>query len=67
MQEICWKGTCVNATCSIGATVLTEDIDEYAQLYYEADDAMYMAKKEGKGKFCIYPKIKSNNAIEIIN
>ena len=67
MQEICWKGTCVNANCSIGATVLTEDTNEYAQLYYEADDAMYMAKKEGKGKFCIYPKTKSNHAEEIIN
>lgn len=60
IQEIRWQGGCVNASCSIGVTRLTKDINEYAQLYYEADDAMYMAKRTGKGKFCVYPKTTSN-------
>lgn len=67
MQEICWKGTRVNVNCSIGATILTEDVNEYAQLYYEADDAMYMAKKAGKGKFYIHHKTKKINDKAIIN
>ena len=61
MREICWQGICVNASCSIGATSRTKDIKEYSQLYYEADDAMYMAKKAGKGKFYIHPKTKSSD------
>ena len=56
MQNICWQGTCIHANCSIGATIVTEHNQTYAQLYYEADDAMYMAKKMGKGKVCVYSK-----------
>lgn len=66
MQEICWQGVQVSANCSIGATISTNQADEYAQLYYEADDAMYMAKKGGKGKFYVYPKTTNVPEIDMI-
>lgn len=54
LGEIYWRGKHVNASCSIGAVVSRDNIKEYAQLYYDADDAMYMAKRSGKGKVYIY-------------
>ena len=67
MQEIRWRGARVNANCSIGITNISQNTNEYAQLYYEADDAMYKAKKLGKGTFYAYPKIINDNNSVIVN
>ena len=67
MREIRWRGARVNANCSIGITYISPNTNEYAQLYYEADDAMYKAKKSGKGTFYAYPKIINDNNSVIVN
>lgn len=54
LDGIYWRGAHVNASCSIGVAARNDNIREYAQLYYDADDAMYMAKRSGKGKVYIY-------------
>lgn len=50
MDKIYWQGEKINTSCSMGAVYLKKEINEYTQLYYEADDAMYTAKKLGKGR-----------------
>lgn len=52
MKEIYWQGTCLNIRSSIGASKLKEDTEEYKQVYYKADEAMYIAKRTGKGRIC---------------
>ena len=51
MSQIQWKGQLLGVSCSVGVSFSGAGTD-YAQLYFEADDAMYTAKQQGRG--CYY-------------
>ena len=41
-------------TCSVGIAVFPRDGDCFKALYRKADTALYMAKAQGKNRFCFY-------------
>ena len=53
MSQIQWQGIHLETSCSVGITFSTAAETEYAQMYFEADDAMYTAKQQGKGRYHI--------------
>ena len=44
----------VNVSASIGVTVFPDDASVADTLLHHADQAMYEAKRLGKGRFCLY-------------
>lgn len=52
VPRITWNGETVPAACSIGIAVCGRGTD-YAVLYDAADKALYQAKHEGKGRYCL--------------
>ena len=52
VPHITWNGETVPAACSIGIAVCGRGTD-YAALYDAADKALYQAKHEGKGRYCL--------------
>lgn len=49
---ITWHGKLVGAGCSVGGCRIAEP-EEYERLYEETDRALYEAKRQGKGRFCL--------------
>lgn len=50
LSRISWQGAPLGVRCSIGACRADSSAADYAQLYREADDALYEAKRLGKGR-----------------
>jgi diguanylate cyclase (GGDEF)-like protein len=51
-HRIGWKGTTESASVSIGVAV-AQSGSEYASLFDRADAALYAAKRNGKGEYCV--------------
>ena len=49
---IAWRGREVGACCSVGICRAPRGCGSYDQLYRLADQALYRAKREGKGRCC---------------
>jgi diguanylate cyclase (GGDEF)-like protein len=49
----------VMASISIGVTLYPQDASDPATLLQHADEAMYQAKRDGKGKICLFDKENS--------
>jgi diguanylate cyclase (GGDEF)-like protein len=45
-------------TSSVGVAITTEDVKTFEMLYKKADEALYIAKKNGKNGFWVYNKEK---------
>ncbi len=43
-------------SCSIGASVFPFDGEDLLTLFEKADEALYLSKREGKGKISVFPK-----------
>ena len=53
VSEITWRGQNVDVGCSIGGCRIGHTAVTYAQLYSEADRALYQAKARGKRQLCL--------------
>lgn len=54
-SKVEFKNEILSATASIGVTLYPQKGDvDFETLLKQADDAMYLAKSNGKNKFCIY-------------
>lgn len=53
VSGITWHGRNVGAGCSIGGCRVGSAAVTYDQLYSETDRALYQAKEQGKGLFCL--------------
>jgi len=52
----------VTFTCSIGVTLSNGRKMDFAQLYYEADEAVYFAKENGKNQFIFADELEKKRA-----
>ena len=51
------------AACSIGIAFCTEGVS-YLELCAAADRALYRAKRQGKGRFCVAPLVEAHEESE---
>lgn len=54
LEEICWQGCPIGVRCSVGVCVCTDPNLTYQEIYSQTDRMLYLAKKEGKGRCCLY-------------
>ena len=54
LREIHWQGQSIGVQCSVGACVCTDPHISYHEIYTQADRMLYLAKKGGKGRICMY-------------
>ena len=52
VSQIKWEDTDVGASCCVGISAADSDKWTYARLYQEADNALYQAKRRGRGQIC---------------
>ncbi len=52
----------VNFTCSLGVSLSNGRKMDFAQLYYEADEAVYFAKENGKNQFVFADELEKKKA-----
>lgn len=53
VSEIRLEDNLIGVNCSVGACWSTQPGLRYVQIYREADQALYQAKREGKGRCCV--------------
>lgn len=53
VREISWRGRPLRVGCSLGGCRVEAAGVDYAGLYGRADRALYQAKNQGKGQFCL--------------
>ena len=58
-----WEDKPMPAACSIGIAFCTEGVS-YLELYAAADRALYRAKRQGKGRFCVAPLVEAHEESE---
>ena len=56
IKEIEWSGERLNISMSIGIASVKQGEASFAELYTAADEALYMAKRQGKGRFAFCRK-----------
>lgn len=49
-----WQGHPIAIQCSVGACVCTDPYVTYQEIYTQTDRMLYLAKKGGKGRICMY-------------
>lgn len=58
-SQVNYGGEYIKTSCSVGIAFARGRSKSFARLYSEADDALYTAKKSGKGSFHIYNEDKN--------
>ena len=58
-----WEDKPMSAACSIGIAFCTEGVS-YLELCAAADRALYRAKSQGKGRFCVAPLVEAHEESE---
>ncbi|MCI5498152.1 MAG: GGDEF domain-containing protein [Clostridiales bacterium] len=53
VSEIRLEDNLIGVNCSVGACWSTQPGLRYVQIYRAADQALYQAKREGKGRCCV--------------
>ena len=61
-SQVNYGGEYIKTSCSVGIAFARGRSKSFARLYSEADDALYTAKKSGKGSFHIYNDDKIHKA-----
>ena len=56
VKEIEWNGNKLNISMSIGIASARRGESSFGDLYTAADEALYMAKRQGKGRFAFFRK-----------
>ncbi len=52
------EGKKLTATCSVGIAYLTPDIKDIASMFKQADEALYLAKEDGRNRVVLYEQYK---------